>query len=88
MTLQVPDSIAAQAGCTNPELIFGLVVGLFFQGRLSLGQAGEALGLSKPGFMEQLHTLGLPMPYSAEDASHDLDAINRVWPSPHPPSHS
>lgn len=88
MTLQVPDSIAAQAGCTNPELIFGLVVGLFFQGRLSLGQAGEALGLSKPGFMEKLHTLGLPMPYSAEDASHDLDAINRVWPSPQPLSHS
>ena len=88
MTLQVPDSIAAQAGCTNPELIFGLVVGLFFQGRLSLGQAGEALGLSKPSLMEQLHALELPMPYGAEDASHDLDAINRVWPSPQPPSRS
>jgi|GEM_PF-1097386 len=78
MTLQVPDNLAAQAGCTTSELIFGLVVGLFFQGRLSLGQAGEALGLSKPGFMERLHDLGLPMPYSAEDASHDLDALNRV----------
>ena len=83
MTLQVPDNLAAQAGCTAPDLIFGLVVGLFLQGRLSLGQAGEALGLSKPGFMDRLHGLGLPMPYSAEDASHDLDAIGRLWPSTH-----
>ena len=88
MTLQVPDNLVAQAGCTTPELIFGLVVGLFFQGRLSLGQAGEALGLSKPGFMERLHDLGLPMPYSTEDARHDLDAINRVWPGPQPYAHS
>jgi predicted HTH domain antitoxin len=88
MTIQVPDNLAAQAGCTTPELIFGLVVGLFFQGRLSLGQAGEALGLSKSRLMEQLHDLGLPMPYSADDASHDLDAINRVWPSTRLPADS
>ncbi len=80
MTLQVPDNLAAQAGCSSPELLFGLVVGLFFQGRLSLGQAGDALGLSKPRFMEQLHDLGLPMPYGTEDAQRDLDAINRMWP--------
>ena len=81
MILQVPDKLAAQAECTTPELIFGLVVGLFYQGRLSLGQAGEALGLSKPGFMQRLHEMGLPMPYSAEDASRDLEAINHRWPA-------
>ena len=86
MTLQVPDNLAAQAGCTAPELIFGLVVGLLFQGRLSLGQAGEALGLSKRGFMERLHDLALPMPYSAEDACHDLETVTRLWPSPTPPA--
>jgi predicted HTH domain antitoxin len=78
MTLQIPDSIAAQAGCTTPELIFGMVVGLFYQGRLSLGQAGETLGLSKPAFMEQLSAHDLPMPYSAEDAANDLRAIDRL----------
>ncbi len=88
MTLQVPDKLAAQAGCTTPELIFGLVVGLFYQGRLSLGQAGESLGLSKPGFMERLQDMGLPMPYSAEDASHDLETINRHWPAHLSPAHA
>jgi len=88
MTLQLPDKLADQAGCTTPELIFGLVVGLFYQGRLSLGQAGESLGLSKPAFIERLHELGLPMPYSAEDASSDLEVINRRWPGNLPPSRS
>lgn len=54
MTLQIPDSIAAQAGCSTSELLFGMVVGLFYQGRLSMGQAGATLGLSKLDFMEQL----------------------------------
>ncbi|MBE7494678.1 MAG: UPF0175 family protein [Verrucomicrobiaceae bacterium] len=88
MTLQVPDKLAAQAECTTPELISCLVVGLFYQGRLSLGQAGEALGLSKPGFMQRLHEMGLPMPYSVEEAGHDIEAINRHWPAHPSPVHA
>jgi predicted HTH domain antitoxin len=79
MTLQVPDTVAAQADCTAPELIFGMVIGLFFQGRLSLGQAGAALGLSKPDLMRQLNERGLPMPYGADDAARDLAVIDRLW---------
>jgi predicted HTH domain antitoxin len=79
MTLQVPDTVAAQADCTASELIFGMVIGLFYQGRLSLGQAGAALGLSKPDLMRQLNEGGLPMPYSANDASQDLIVIERLW---------
>jgi len=56
-----------------------MVVGLFFQGRLSLGQAGEALGLSKPDMMCQLNERGLPMPYGAEDATKDLAVIDRLF---------
>lgn len=79
MTLQVPDSVATQADCTPAELIFGMVVGLFYQGRLSLGQAGEALGLSKSDMMQQLHERGLPMAYGADDAAKDLAAIDRLF---------
>ena len=80
MTLQVPDHLAAQAACNASELLLGLVVGLFCQGRLSLGQASDALGLSRPGFMEKLQSMGMPMPYSIEDAKSDLDTIARLWP--------
>lgn len=79
MTLQVPDSVATQADCTPAELIFGMVVGLFYQGRLSLGQAGEALGLSKADMMQQLHERGLPMAYGVDDANKDLAVIDRLF---------
>lgn len=79
MMLQVPDSVAEQADCSASELIFGMVVGLFYQGRLSLGQAGEALGLSKADMMHQLHERGLPMAYGADDAAQDLITIDRLF---------
>jgi predicted HTH domain antitoxin len=78
MILQVPDTVAAQADCSASELIFGMIVGLFYQGRLSLGQAGEAVGLSKPDMMRKLNERGLPMPYGAEDATQDLAVIDRL----------
>lgn len=82
MTLQVPDALASQAGCTTEDLFFGLVVGLYLEGRLSLGQAGDALGLSKPEMMAELHERGLPMSYDAQDAASDLAAIERLWSHP------
>lgn len=82
MTLQVPDTLASQADCSASELIFGMVIGLFFQGRLSLGQAGAALGLSKPQMMEELSARDLPMSYSAEDAEQDVAAIGWLTARP------
>lgn len=87
MTLHIPDTLAGQSGCSAPELMFGLVVGLFFQGRLSMAQAGEALGLSRPEFMEQFHELGLPVPYSSRDAESDLAVIDRLWPETRESAH-
>jgi predicted HTH domain antitoxin len=78
MILQVPDSMARQADVSDDEMIFGLVFGLLFQGRLTLGQAGAALGISKPRMMEMLHDRGLPMPYDAADAADDLATLDRL----------
>jgi predicted HTH domain antitoxin len=78
MTLQVSDIMVKQAGASDEEMIFGLVFGLLFQGRLTLGQAGAALGVSKPRLMEMLHDRGLPMPYGAADAASDLATLERL----------
>ena len=58
-----------------------MAVGLLLQGRLTLGQAGAALGLSKPALMEAMNERRLPMPYDERDAVNDLDAIRRLWPN-------
>jgi predicted HTH domain antitoxin len=80
MTLQIPDSMAAQSGYSPQELIFGLAVGLVMDGRLSLGQAGAALGLSKPEFMQLLHQRGIPMPYDEKEVETDLHTLRRLFP--------
>ena len=78
MILEIPDNMAKQADVSVEEMVFGLVFGLLFQGRLTLGQAGAALGVSKPRMMEMLHDRGLPMPYCAADASDDLATLDRL----------
>ena len=80
MTLTIPDDVAAQADCSHSELVWGLVIGLLYQGRLTLGQAGSALGLTKPDFMARMSEQGLAMPYSVADAAQDLDTLDRIWP--------
>lgn len=80
MTLQIPDSLATQAGCGVQELMFGLAVGLFVDGRLTLGQAGNVLGLSKPEFMQMLGQRGIPMPYDEADVESDVKTLRRLFP--------
>ncbi|HBJ83840.1 MAG TPA: hypothetical protein DDZ88_08235 [Verrucomicrobiales bacterium] len=80
MILQIPDSLAVQSGCSSQEMLFGLAVGLFMDGRLTLGQAGDALGLSKPDFMELLGQRGIPMPYDEADLESDLKTLRRLFP--------
>ena len=76
MTLQIPDSLATQSGCGPQELLFGL----FMDGRLTLGQAGSALGLSKPQFMDLLGQRGIPMPYDVDDLESDLKTLDKLFP--------
>ena len=80
MTLQVPDQVAAQAGCGSAELLFGMLAGLYLEGRLTLGQAAASFGISKPEMLRALDERGLPVAYTAEDATRDVATIERLWP--------
>lgn len=80
MTLHVSDELVKQSGCSADDLTVGLVIGLFYQGRLTLGQAAEALKMSKPDMMKVLAERELPMPYGREDALRDIRVVDRLWP--------
>lgn len=80
MILEIPETISDHCDCDEDELLFGLTVGLFLQGRLSGGQAGAALGLPRVEFFKVLHDRGIAMPYDAEEATRDLAAVERLWP--------
>mgnify|MGYP006310557361 FL=1 len=52
--INVPDSLDLD----TKELTWQLAVSLYNQGRLSLGQAGEMVGVSKRTFMEMMGAYG------------------------------
>jgi predicted HTH domain antitoxin len=68
LTLQLPDSLEL----SPKETVRFLAAKLYESGRLSLGQAAELAGLSKPTFAEILADYGVSIiNYSIEDVIND-----------------
>ena len=68
ITLQIPDSVEL----SPRDTIRFLAAKLYESGRLSLGQAAELTGLSKPTFAEILADYGVSIiNYSIEDVIND-----------------
>ena len=68
-TLQVPDSFDVDSN----EVAMLIATRLYEQGKLSMGQAAELVGLSKRTFIELLGKYGVSVfNYPAEDISQDV----------------
>ncbi|MFN8360455.1 MAG: UPF0175 family protein [Candidatus Kapaibacterium sp.] len=71
-TLQVPDSFDVDSN----EVAMLIATRLYEQGKLSMGQAAELVGLSKRTFIELLGKYGVSVfNYPAEDISQDVRVI-------------
>ena len=69
LTLQVPDSFDVDRN----EVAMLIATRLYEQGKLSMGQAAELVGLSKRTFIELLGKYGVSVfNYPAEDISQDV----------------
>ena len=69
LTLQLPDSLDINAA----ELTMLVASRLYEQGKLSLGQAAELAGLSKPAFAQELGRYGVSLfNYPASDLARDI----------------
>ncbi len=69
ITLNLPDTLDLDA----TEVTMLLATRLYEQGKLSLGQAVELAGLSKPTFAELLGRYGVPLlNYPASDLARDV----------------
>jgi predicted HTH domain antitoxin len=69
ITLNMPDSL----GMENREVAMFVASRLYEQGKLSLGQAAEVVGLSKRVFAELLGTYNVSIfNYPASDLSRDV----------------
>jgi predicted HTH domain antitoxin len=67
VTLQVP------TGVTDDDARQVVAIGLFVQGRISLGKAAELAGFSRRAFMEILSHRGISVvSYGADEVNEDL----------------
>ena len=75
LTLHLPDSLDLDAA----ELTMLVASRLYEVGRLSLGQAAELAGLSKPVFAEALGRYGVSIfNHSAEELARDVENAGRA----------
>ncbi|CAD6491755.1 MAG: hypothetical protein LAKADJCE_00183 [Candidatus Argoarchaeum ethanivorans] len=51
---------------------------LYKNGAISLGKAGEIMGLSKPEMLHLLSTSGISVNYTTDDLKSDLETLDRV----------
>jgi predicted HTH domain antitoxin len=81
MTLELPDAIVEQSGCSADELKIQLVCSLWSQGKLTLGQTGAMLGLGRPAMLDVIYERGYSHSYDVEDVKKGVEAIDRLWPA-------
>jgi predicted HTH domain antitoxin len=75
LTLQVPDFLEDN----HTDTVRFLAAKLYESGKLSLGQAAEMTGLSKPAFAEILSGYGVSyINYSFEDVMADVARISSI----------
>jgi predicted HTH domain antitoxin len=57
------------------------VLSLFAEGKMTVGRANRALGLTRLQFMDLLQERSIPIvDYTVEDFDKDLKAVEQLWP--------
>lgn len=80
MQLTLPDELPHPTGRSDADLRFDLAVGLFRDGRLTLGRAAGLASLAKPDFLDELGRRRIPMPYDEHDLAADLQTLRELFP--------
>jgi predicted HTH domain antitoxin len=65
---------------TEPEARLDFAVGLFADGKASLGKAAEIAGVPYLDFMRELGRRHIPLHTSVEDLRDDVDSLRRNLP--------
>lgn len=78
MKVELPDALAKAAGLTPEEARLRLAFSLYREGRLSTKQCAELAGLDRPAFLDELARHRIEAPYSTDDLTSDLAALEKL----------
>jgi len=75
MIVSLPEELEGQL--TPEDVRLHLALGLFLDGRVTLGQAASTAGLSQSEFLHQLGQRRIPVHYDQADAMADVATADR-----------
>jgi predicted HTH domain antitoxin len=75
MTLTLESPALDTLGLTPSDGLRDLAIGLFVEGRVTLGRASEIAGMSQTEFMRILGERSIPMHYDESDFEADLALV-------------
>jgi len=78
MKVMVPDGILEGMSIDQKDILFDLALGMYADGRLTLGQAAELASLPQPAFLKELGKRSIPVHYGPRDLKTDLETIGKL----------
>jgi len=82
MELSLPDELLRGTQLTEDQLRLDLALGLYFDGKVTLGRGAEIAGISKPAFLDELGKRRIPVHYGRDDLEADLKTIAKLQGTP------
>lgn len=75
MTIDIPDSVLAQANIKPEELLIELAVYLYDKGHFSMGKAKRLAGLDHISFQKEMAKRNVYLNYGVEEFERDLKTL-------------
>ena len=78
MELTLPDDLLRGQNVTEEQLLFNLALGLYIDGKVTLGRAALIAGMPKSAFLDELGQRRIPVHYDADDLESDLQTLRAL----------
>lgn len=75
VNIRIDEKVLDQLNLTEGQLKFDLALGLFVDGRVSLGRAAKIAGLDNIRFQRELGARRIPVHYGVNEFGRDLETI-------------
>lgn len=78
MSLIISDELVRASGLSEQELFLEIVLMLFRQDKISLGKAGELMGMHRMQFQKLLDDRGICVHYDVAEFQEDLKTLQKT----------
>ena len=75
MVIEIQDEALRGLNLTEPQALLDLAVGLFTEGRVTLGRAAAVARLPQLSFQQELGRRGIPIHYDLDDLRADVRTL-------------